>query len=345
MELFQDKHSGVKLLEHLYAVLTTQYPSISPSACGLHCNLETVAWWKGESASPMQDFISLLRYICGEHSSEIVYKIVQRAHLTDLGMMGYAMMTTRNLYEFVAIASHALRQFDYPVEVSIQDVDADTAYIGFTDKFDDKAYYDSFIEFSMALSWHYIQIMHPAGKSSRPEAIHFAFAGQHSCPQVLEKFYGTKASYNQKHNAILIPKASLSSGLTTASLDDFIECTVQSNQILSKLGNKSSFQYKVEQALIEAPNICQFSFTLTADYLGLSTRQLRTRLENENTSFRKTALNVRMRLAQEYLKSTRLPIQQVAYILWYKEPNNFIRTFKNTFAISPKQYRETFTEA
>lgn len=340
MELLKETHTGNRLLGHLYNVLVTDYPEINPATCALECNLKSVAWWRSESLTPMQDFTDLLRYITRKHSKTIIYKVSQRAQLTDLGMMGYAMMTTTNLYEFVTVASHALDQFGYPVEISIAHVDDDRAAIRFAGKFVEGEYFESFIEFSMSLAWRCIMGMFPSGMVKSPLSVNFGFPELESPVAEAKKFYGKNVFYGRDLSEIIVTRDTLETRLPAASLDDYRECSVQSSHILKNLGKKSTYKYRVEQALIEAPNICKYSFSHTADYLNVTTRQLRSRLEDEGTHFREISLNLRMRLANEYLLSTTLPVQKIAYMLCYTEPNSFIRAYTNYYGVSPSKDRK-----
>lgn len=339
MELLKETHTGNRLLGHLYNVLVTDYPEINPGSCALECNLKSVAWWRSESPTPMQDFTDLLRYITRKHSNTIIYKVSQRAQLTDLGMMGYAMMTTTNLYEFVTVASHALDQFGYPVEISVAHVDDEHASIRFQGKFEEGQHFESFIEFSMSLAWRCIMGMFPSGMVKSPVRVNFGFAEGESPVAEAKKFYGKAIFYDQSVSEIVVTRSTLETRLPAASLDDYRECSLQSSHILKNLGSKSTYKYRVEQALIEAPNVCKYSFSHTAKYLNMTTRQLRSRLEGESTHFREISLNLRMRLANEYLLSTTLPVQKIAYMLCYTEPNSFIRAYTRYYGFSPNKHR------
>jgi AraC-like DNA-binding protein len=62
--------------------------------------------------------------------------------------------------------------------------------------------------------------------------------------------------------------------------------------------------------------------------LGLSTRTLRRRLEQENTSYQDLLDQFRRDLALEYLRSGHMAPKEIAYVLGFSSPSTFRRAFK-----------------
>ncbi len=74
--------------------------------------------------------------------------------------------------------------------------------------------------------------------------------------------------------------------------------------------------------------------------MNVTAAQLRKRLYQLGTSYKEVVLDVRMNLAQHYLDSTALPIQEIAYLLDYSQPAPFSRAFKRQFGTSPQHWRD-----
>ena len=82
-----------------------------------------------------------------------------------------------------------------------------------------------------------------------------------------------------------------------------------------------------------------------ADELLMSTAQLRKRLYRAQTSYKKIVLETSMGLARQYLESTPLSIQEIAFLLDYAQPGPFSRAFKNEFGQYPGAWRRERLEA
>lgn len=339
MELLDDKRMGEKMLTKLHQVLIAEYPKVSPAEAALASNLKEVNWWKGGSSDPLQDFIDLLRYLTADKAPDICYPLAHQAQLTDLGMMGYAMMTAGTIQDFILVAGYALDQFDFPVDISLTIDDDNHAAVIFTGDYSDANCFDAFIELDMALAWHYIEAITPAGIKLPASRVSFAFSGNDQSAKRAKYFYHCPIDYQAPRNAILFPAAALKERLSGGSLPSIVECSIQCSHILGNTHRSGKYSKKVEQALIEAPQICQFSFAETANYLDIPGRTLRAQLASEGSGFRKIAMHIRMQVAQEYLKTTTLPIKHIAYMLAYTEPNNFVRAFTAYTGQSPGKYR------
>lgn len=76
-----------------------------------------------------------------------------------------------------------------------------------------------------------------------------------------------------------------------------------------------------------------------ATEFAMSERTLRRRLHEEQVSYQQLVAQWRQQMALHYLKNTRLPVQQIAYLLGYADPANFGRAFRQQHGASPQQVR------
>ena len=77
-----------------------------------------------------------------------------------------------------------------------------------------------------------------------------------------------------------------------------------------------------------------------ANIANLSSSTLARHLAAQHTSFRALSLAIRHQKACEWLDEGRLLVSEVAQLLGYQNPANFIRAFKAQAGISPAQYAE-----
>lgn len=82
----------------------------------------------------------------------------------------------------------------------------------------------------------------------------------------------------------------------------------------------------------------------TAASLRVSTAKLRWQLAKSQTSYKQILKEVRMQLACRYLEDTPLTLQQIAYQLGYGYPSNFQLAFKQYFDLSPGVWRKRHGE-
>ena len=76
-----------------------------------------------------------------------------------------------------------------------------------------------------------------------------------------------------------------------------------------------------------------------AAQLGLSTRSLQRRLDDEGHQFAELLTGVRRDLATAYLANSTHPVTTVAALLGYASPSSFTRWFAGTFGTSPQAWR------
>lgn len=74
--------------------------------------------------------------------------------------------------------------------------------------------------------------------------------------------------------------------------------------------------------------------------LGMSQRAIQRMLEKEGTTYRKLSEEIRKSAAERYLRSTSLPIKEVAFLLGFSELSTFSRAVKLWFGMPPRKVRE-----
>ncbi|MEL7097531.1 MAG: helix-turn-helix domain-containing protein [Pseudomonadota bacterium] len=79
------------------------------------------------------------------------------------------------------------------------------------------------------------------------------------------------------------------------------------------------------------------------DLLRLSSRSLQRHLRAEGTSFQRVLDDVRHDLAMSYLQTTALSIDEVSYLLGYRDPNSFYRAFQGWTGMTPSTARRIST--
>jgi len=112
----------------------------------------------------------------------------------------------------------------------------------------------------------------------------------------------------------------------------------QCEQALRQLRADVSMATRVRR-VIETSHPFPCSLGRVAEALCLSQRTLKRRLKEEETCYQAQVDRVRLQRAHALLRSTELPMNQVAEALGYADAANFTRAFRRWVGCSPSQYR------
>jgi AraC-like DNA-binding protein len=77
-----------------------------------------------------------------------------------------------------------------------------------------------------------------------------------------------------------------------------------------------------------------------AEMAGLSRATLFRHLASEGVTYKQLVEEIRLRAAREYLSRPAMTVKDVAYLVGYTQPNNFVRAFRNFAGITPTAFRQ-----
>jgi AraC-like DNA-binding protein len=110
------------------------------------------------------------------------------------------------------------------------------------------------------------------------------------------------------------------------------------DQLMDELQLRTGIAGKVREALLV--NLARpTSFEAVARHLKMSTRTLRRKLSEENTSFRALLDDLRMQVAIKYLRDTNLTIEAIAAALGFSDAANFRHAFRRWTGRPPQEFR------
>lgn len=115
-------------------------------------------------------------------------------------------------------------------------------------------------------------------------------------------------------------------------------CEERCRELMDRLGTAGNIVDRVRRIIYKNP--CdRRDVDAVASKLCMSSRTLRRHLTNENTTFRAVLNEVREALAIDYLCSTDLSVDEIAFLLGYSETSNFRHAFKQWTGETPTGYR------
>jgi AraC-like DNA-binding protein len=157
--------------------------------------------------------------------------------------------------------------------------------------------------------------------------------------------FNCAVTFDQESTSISFPAGWLDLPLQTA--DAMVEkaCQAQCETMLEKLGEGSGLVEEVRRLILSVPGNRSIRLEEIARAMLISQRSLERRLQEAGTSFRAIDNEVRMGLAEEYMRLRYLPDKEIAYMLNYSQPSTFYRAFKNWFGVTPKAFRKGIANA
>lgn len=144
--------------------------------------------------------------------------------------------------------------------------------------------------------------------------------------------------FNAEHYALLFDRSDLDVPLHSA------------NEALAQLHERFAGEYlarfsdgqithQVRQLLCRLLPQGEPKREVVAQTILMSERTLQRRLQAEGTGFHQLLDGTRRELASQYLVQPKLTLQEISYLLGFAAPSNFFRAFRRWFNTTPNEYR------
>jgi AraC-like DNA-binding protein len=143
---------------------------------------------------------------------------------------------------------------------------------------------------------------------------------------------GTGTSY------VSFDSALLDAPLPQADATTHQSCLRSCDELISSLHRCHEIRRRVREMVLSGSGTVP-TLSQVASRLFVSTRTLRRRLEDAQTSYQEIVADTRRDLAVRYLIQTSLSTEAIGEILGYSETANFRQAFKRWTGESPQQYR------
>jgi AraC-like DNA-binding protein len=111
------------------------------------------------------------------------------------------------------------------------------------------------------------------------------------------------------------------------------------NKRLAELDQAATASDRVHAALLELLPSGSASMESVCKRLGTSSRTLQRRLRQEGKSFQTVLNTTREKLANHYLRSSRMTGAEISFLLGFEDPNSFFRAFSAWTGKTPEQVR------
>lgn len=258
-----------------------------------------------------------------------------KININQFGMLGYAILSCANVRQALnlGLKYHVLVDPAFNFEVCEQE---ETTSIRLTSHIPVEEIYnllsDIFLANFVSLGRYLtgLDIMPNEININRPKPEHFAIYQDY--------FPGCPINWDQPRTEIIIDSSLLDAPTTLADEATAKMAESQCADILSRMGPKEGIVIKVRRILLSNPGHFPPIETV-ASQLATSTRTLSRSLQEVSTSYQKILDEVRKEMAIEYLKTSSLPIEEIAALIGYNDPSNFRKAFKRWTGQTPSYYR------
>ncbi|WNC74226.1 AraC family transcriptional regulator ligand-binding domain-containing protein [Thalassotalea psychrophila] len=154
-----------------------------------------------------------------------------------------------------------------------------------------------------------------------------------------QEFYGCPIDISGDCYQVFIKNERVTAPLPNSNDETYKLCSERCAQQDKNLASFGGMTQKVKELLLNSQGSLP-SIEVVARSFNISSRTLRRRLTDEGNGFNNIVQQVRFDLAKEYLKSTDIKIEDIAFILNFKDPGNFTNAFKGWSGKSPSKYRQ-----
>lgn len=144
--------------------------------------------------------------------------------------------------------------------------------------------------------------------------------------------------FRQSCNEMILPASTLDQVLPTHNPAAHATAEKICAQLLAEQPRPGDLVYRIRHLLLHNPGRF-FSAGDMAKELHVSERSLRRHLQHQGVTYQQLSNEVKARLADEYLRNSRLPLSEIAELLGFADASNFSRAYRRWTGKSPSQVR------
>ena len=259
----------------------------------------------------------------------------QAININQYGMLGYAILSCANVRQALnlGLKYHVLIDPAFNFEVIDQ---GELTSVRLTSHIPIESIYNFLCDIFLS---NFISLgRFLTGLEISPKAININRPKPEFSEKFEQFFAGTPINWDQSRTEIVFDSSLMDAPTTLADEATAKMAESQCAEILARMGPREGIVVKVRRILLSNPGHFPPIETV-ASHLATSTRTLSRSLQEVSTSYQKILDEVRKEMAIEYLKTSGLPIEEIAALIGYNDPSNFRKAFKRWTGNPPSYYR------
>jgi AraC-like DNA-binding protein len=264
----------------------------------------------------------------------IALNMAQAVRPSSFHVVGYALMSSRNLHEGISSLVRYQRIIGESADLSFHPT-SDGYELTLAIHGDRLPSARESAEGSLAYILAFCRWL--ACRPLTPRLVSFTGGAPANLKPYCEVFQAP-LKFNAEHYALLFDRTDLDAPLHSA------------NEALAQLHERFAGEYlarfsdgqithQVRQLLCRLLPQGEPKREVVAQTMFMSERTLQRRLQAEGSGFQQLLDGTRRELASQYLIQPELTLQEISYLLGFAAPNNFFRAFRRWFNTTPNEYR------
>ena len=153
------------------------------------------------------------------------------------------------------------------------------------------------------------------------------------------EFFGTTIQFGQSEISLSIDKRDADMPLTGSNSELVAVNEEVMRRHLMKISRNDIINQSRVRIMEQLPS-GRVTKNSLADELNMSERTLHRKLREQDETFRSLLINVRMDLAEQYIRNQDFSITEIAFLLGFADTSAFSRAFRSWFGLSPTKARE-----
>ena len=252
----------------------------------------------------------------------------------DYGLVGFVAMTSATLDEALG---HVIRYIGLWTDEPGFSRDGATVRAAYRQRFADRPGMRAATEAS------FTELVQGARMLSRTRTIPRAVRFEHPAPadtSAHRAFFGCDVQFRARANELELDASDLALPLPRADAQLGAFLRDAANRALARRDATAASPLDQVRGIVAEELVRGVpSLDTVARRMATSARTLRRRLEESGTSFRELLDSTRAELARNYVRDSRMPLAEVAFMLGFSEPSTFHRAFKRWTSVTPTAWR------
>jgi AraC-like DNA-binding protein len=267
----------------------------------------------------------------------IAFRAGQRMHIVAYGLYGYALLSSPSRANGIGFAAKHSRAFGAVADVNFSRNENAASYI--LEPLLSRNPIDDVYRFSMEFAFATQQTLSRDvyGSSFRFSRLCATYAAPvHS--RIYKRVFQCPIFFNQPNNQVEFDTAWIDHPIVRPAPITNVLAAEMCGRFFDEASRNGGIGADVRRTLLERPGNFPSSEAM-ASALAMHPRTLRRRLEAEHITYRDVVAEVRMMLAVEYLRNTRMTNEEIAVRLDYSDAANFRHAFARWTGRSPSAFR------
>ncbi|MDP6978986.1 MAG: AraC family transcriptional regulator [Myxococcota bacterium] len=299
------------------------------------CEIDPAVLTKNEERIGLIQFASLVNEAMRTTGdSDLGLDFGLRGRITDFGVLGYALLSARDLRQAIEFVSLYYRIFDPFIAFEFESVPplvharaVESADLGPFETFA----HEATLACTAAIA---SEVLDEPVAPTRLTLRYCEPPHSRRYPAV----FGCRPEFDAPHTSIEFEDKHLNAPLKFSNQEMAEICRQQCERLLHAAMGQDSLTLKIKQLLLETPG--QFpKMDGIAAALGMSVRSLRRHLGIEGVTYQELLDQVRRDLALDYLQNSQLSAEQIAQLVGYGEAASFRKAFRRWTGKAPGEFR------